>query len=149
MIILDKKVEKKNKFLKIQSECFCVSDVKEYTILNLKQWNLFKNSKKRISNLGIQIFSDENVLPIANDLTFFKLIEINFRSFKDGRPFTLAKELRRKYNYTQEIRASGNILPDQFVFLLRCGFSTVEISKDQKDLWIELLNIDDGLYYQP
>ena len=149
MIILEKKIEKKNKFTKLNSDSFCSSDIKEFTILNLDQWDIFKRSKKRISNLGIQVFSDQNLLPIVNDLIFFKIIEINFRNFKDGRPFTLVKELRKKYNFVEEVRASGNILPDQFVFLLRCGFNTVEIPKNQKDIWIKLLDIDDGLYYQP
>ena len=48
-----------------------------------------------------------------------------------------------------KIRASGNILPDQFVFLLRCGFDTVEIDGKEKKVWIELYNMDEGLYYQP
>ncbi len=149
MIILEKKVEKKNNFTKLSSDIFCTSDIKEFTILNLDQWDIFKKSKKRISNLGIQVFSDQNLLPIVNDLVLFKIIEINFRNFKDGRPFTMVKELRKKYNFVEEVRASGNILPDQFVFLLRCGFNTVEIPKNQKDIWIKLLDIDDGLYYQP
>ena len=106
-------------------------------------------SERKIPNLGIQIFSDQNILSIIDDLAYFKIVEINFRHFKDGRPFTLAKELRKKYNFSNEIRASGNILPDQYVFLLRCGFNTVEIPTDQKDVWLELLDMDDGLYYQP
>ena len=149
MIILDKKVERRNEFKKLESESFCTNNIKEFTILDLEQWHAYKMSEKKIPNLGIQIFSDQNVLSIINDLVYFKIIEINFRHFKDGRPFTLVKELRKKYNFTKEVRASGNILPDQYVFLLRCGFDTVEIPKGQKDIWIKLLDMDDGLYYQP
>ncbi len=149
MIILDKKVEKKNKFIKLKSDSLSTNDIKEFTILDLEQWNALKISEKKIPNLGIQIFSDQNILSIINDLVYFKIVEINFRHFKDGRPFTLVKELRKKYRYTNEVRASGNILPDQYVFLLRCGFDTVEIPCDQKNVWVELLDMDDGLYYQP
>lgn len=149
MIILNKKVEKKNNFIKLQSDSFCINKIKEFTILDLEQWDLFKKSKKKLSNLGIKVFSDQTILPVINDLILFKVIEINFRNFKDGRPFTLVKELRRVHHFAGEIRASGNILPDQYTFLLRCGFDSVEIPEDQKDLWIELLDIDDGFYYQP
>ena len=47
MIILEKKIEKKNKFTKLNSDSFCSSDIKEFTILNLDQWDIFKKSKKK------------------------------------------------------------------------------------------------------
>ena len=77
------------------------------------------------------------------------MLQINFETFKDGRPFTFAKILRKKYNFKGELRAAGHILPDQFVFLIRCGFDSVEIREEDKDAWLELLEIDEGLYYQP
>ena len=77
------------------------------------------------------------------------MVQINFETFKDGRPFTFAKILRKKHNFKGELRAVGHVLPDQFVFLIRCGFDSVEIKEGDKDAWLELLEIDEGLYYQP
>ena len=73
MIILDKKVEKKNKFIKLKSDSLSTNDIKEFTILDLEQWNALKISEKKIPNLGIQIFSDQNILSIINDLVYFKI----------------------------------------------------------------------------
>ena len=64
MIILDKKVEKKNKFIKLKNDSFSTNNIKEFTILDLEQWSALKMSERKIPNLGIQIFSDQNILSI-------------------------------------------------------------------------------------
>ena len=52
--------------------------------------------------------------------------------------------------FSKEIRATRHISPDQYVFLLRSGFDTVEINKKDKDIWIEMYKLDNtNLYYQP
>jgi uncharacterized protein (DUF934 family) len=48
-----------------------------------------------------------------------------------------------------QIRASGHILPDQYIFLLRCGFDAFEISEKDSKIWKDFLVHDSGLYYQP
>ncbi|OUX42229.1 hypothetical protein CBE37_03360, partial [bacterium TMED277] len=106
---------------------------------------LVKNKKA----IGIKISSDQEIEFLRNDINYFNLIQFEFLSFKDGRPFTLAKKLRQEFNYVKEIRASGNILPDQYIFLKRSGFDSVEIEESSKDTWINFYNMDDGLYYQP
>ena len=76
------------------------------------------------------------------------IVQFNFLSFKDGRPFSIAKTLRKKFNFKKEIRASGHILPDQYIFLIRCGFDTVEIEDKDFDVWVRFFKMDEGLYYQ-
>ena len=150
MIILHRNCEKKNLYKEILTSESILEKISHHSLVPCDLWIDFKDkilkSKKKI---GIQINSDENIELIENDLMNFSMIQIHFKTFKDGRPFTLAKTLRRKFNFTKEIRASGHILPDQFVFLLRCGFNSVEIEKKDKNIWIELLEMDNGLYYQP
>ncbi len=150
MIIIDKISERKNEFIELPDEKLSKKTSLENCLLNLFHW---KEKKKEIHEkkikVALKINSDEELIFGENDLRYIKMIQINFLNFKDGRPFTLAKKLRKKFLYKGEIRASGNILPDQFVFLLRCGFDTVEIKEMEKDTWLELLEFDDGLYYQP
>jgi uncharacterized protein (DUF934 family) len=98
--------------------------------------------------VGIQINSDESLDEITEDLRYFSLIQFNFLTFKDGRPFSIAKILRNKLYFKKEIRASGHILPDQYIFLIRCGFDTVEIEEKNMDVWIRFFKMDEGLYYQ-
>jgi uncharacterized protein (DUF934 family) len=63
------------------------------------------------------------------------LIAIEFPIFRDGRGFTLARTLREYHGFTGEIRAVGHILPDQYAFLIRCGFSTVRTKGDDLGPW--------------
>ena len=103
--------------------------------------------KKKIIS-GIQLNSDESLDEITDDIPYFSLVQFNFLSFKDGRPFSIAKTLRKKFNFKKEIRASGHILPDQYIFLIRCGFDTVEIEDKDFDVWVRFFKMDEGLYYQ-
>ncbi len=58
------------------------------------------------------------------------VIAINFPAFTDGRGFSLARLIRRA-GFNGELRAFGNILPDQYASALACGFDTIEISPER------------------
>lgn len=49
------------------------------------------------------------------------LIDISFPKFRDGRGYSAARILREA-GYTGELRASGDVLVDQILYLRRCGF---------------------------
>lgn len=118
-------------------------------IINLKMWK--ENKKSLLSskkNLAMELMPDCHIDDFICDVDTFKLIILNFSSFKDGRPFTLANDLRTNFNYKNQLRASGDLLPDQYIFLLRCGFDTVEIDSKQKETWFRIYNNDIGIYYQ-
>ena len=149
MIILNKDKPQKNEYIFLH-------ELEQIKSLNKKKVMLTKNlwiEKKQILkekkiNVGIQINSDESLDEITDDILYFSLIQLNFLSFRDGRPFSIAKTLRKKLNFRNEIRASGHILPDQYIFLIRCGFDTVEIEDKNLDVWVKFFKMDEGLYYQ-
>ena len=149
MIILNKDKPQKNEYI-------FLDELEQIKSLNKKKVILTKNlwiEKKQILkekeiNVGIQINSDESLDEITEDLRYFSLIQFNFLTFKDGRPFSITKILRKKLNFEKEIRASGHILPDQYIFLMRCGFDTVEIEEKNMDVWTRFFKMDEGLYYQ-
>ena len=149
MIILNKDKPQKNEYI-------FLDELEQIKSLNKKKVILTKNlwiEKKQILkekkiNVGIQLNSDESLDEITEDLRYFSLIQFNFLSFKDGRPFSAAKTLRKKLNFKKEIRASGHILPDQYIFLIRCGFDTVEIEEKSMNVWTRFFKMDEGLYYQ-
>lgn len=58
------------------------------------------------------------------------VIAIYFSDFTDGRGFSLATLLRERYDYKGELRAFGNILPDQLFYLQRCGFNAFSFGKE-------------------
>ncbi len=57
------------------------------------------------------------------------LIALTFPNFRDGRAYTQARQLRECYGFCGELRATGEILRDQFLFLIRAGFDSLEVKK--------------------
>ncbi len=149
MIILNKDKPQKDEYIFLDDLEKIISINKKKVILTKSLWiqkgQLLKKNKI-IS--GIQLNSDESLDEITDDILYFSLVQFNFLSFKDGRPFSIAKTLRKKFNFKKEIRASGHILPDQYIFLIRCGFDTVEIEDKDFDVWVRFFKMDEGLYYQ-
>ena len=56
------------------------------------------------------------------------LIVLSFPAFSDGRAYSLARQLRLD-GFQQELRASGNILPDQLQFMRQVGIDSFEITE--------------------
>ncbi|MCM2130707.1 DUF934 domain-containing protein [Larsenimonas rhizosphaerae] len=59
------------------------------------------------------------------------LIAIDFPAFTDGRGYTLARLLRERAGYTDEICAIGDVLVDQLYYMRRCGFDSFDLREDQ------------------
>ena len=57
------------------------------------------------------------------------VVALVFPSFRDGRAYSQARLLRERYGYKGEMRATGQVLRDQFVFMLRAGFDAFEAVK--------------------
>ena len=149
MIILNKDKPQKNEYIFLDELEQIKSLNKQKVILTKNLWMEKKQIlKEKKINVGIQINSDESLDEITEDLQYFSLIQFNFLTFRDGRPFSIAKILRKKLNFEKEIRASGHILPDQYIFLIRCGFDTVEIEEKSMNVWTRFFKMDEGLYYQ-
>lgn len=77
--------------------------------------------------LGLSVIGNEDIEAFSADLTNFELIVITIPTFNDGRGYSLARLIRDNFNFTHEIRATGEILPDQMFYLSRVGFDSFEI----------------------
>ncbi len=82
----------------------------------------------------------ENTLQLANDADLAALaaanafagverIELQFPAFTDGRAYTQALLLRRRYRFQGDIRATGDVLIDQLVHMHRSGFSSAVLAE--------------------
>lgn len=81
--------------------------------------------------LGIQLSPSDDVSTLADDLDRLSLITISFPAFTDGRGYSQARLLRERLGYTGEIRAVGDVLIDQLLYLRRCGFDSFDLRADQ------------------
>ncbi|QTD47000.1 DUF934 domain-containing protein [Ottowia testudinis] len=81
----------------------------------------------------------QNTLKIANDADLGALaadgafkgvdcIELDFPKFTDGRAFSQAVLLRRRFGFAGDIRATGDVLIDQLVQMARSGFSSAVLA---------------------
>lgn len=69
----------------------------------------------------------DDLVPYLGKLAAVALV---FPTFRDGRAYSQARLLRERYKHRGELRATGQVLRDQFVFMLRAGFDTFEVKKD-------------------
>ncbi len=81
----------------------------------------------RNAPLGVLFPNDKDPAELAADLEHFTLIALHFPAFRDGRAFSQARILRERYKWRKTLRVTGDILPDQYLFALRCGFDSVEV----------------------
>lgn len=86
------------------------------------------------NSAAVRIEPGEDVRAMLPHLDQLRLVEVNFPSFGDGRGFSSAQILREA-GYTGELRAVGDVLVDQFIFLRRCGFDSFAPNRP--------LNLDD------
>ena len=68
----------------------------------------------------------DDLLPHLDRLAAVALV---FPVFRDGRAYTQARLLRERFKFRGELRATGQVLRDQFVFMLRAGFDAFEVKK--------------------
>jgi uncharacterized protein (DUF934 family) len=73
--------------------------------------------------------NNRRVAELAPYLDRLAAIVLMFPNFKDGRGYSQARLLRERYGFGGELRAAGQILRDQFVFLVRAGFDSLEVAK--------------------
>ncbi|HJO97999.1 MAG: DUF934 domain-containing protein [Rhodospirillales bacterium] len=103
----------------------------------------------RNAPLGIILHSEQSPLPIADDLPRLGLVALEFPKFTDGRPYSHARLLRQRLGYRGEVRAVGNVLRDQLLFMRRCGFNAFELP-DGADVgeWCSAFD-EISVFYQP
>jgi uncharacterized protein (DUF934 family) len=76
-------------------------------------------------------------------------VALVFPTFRDGRAYSQARLLRERHGYDGELRATGQVLRDQFVFMSRAGFDAFEVKKDaDADAFAETMKRY-SVFYQP
>jgi len=83
----------------------------------------------RNSPVGVVWPNNRNVEDLVPYLDRLDAIALVFPTFRDGRAHSQARLLRERHGYRGELRATGQVLRDQFVFLLRNGFDSFEVNK--------------------
>lgn len=85
---------------------------------------------RSMAPVGVIWPNNRPVTELAPHLDRLALVALVFPSFRDGRAYSQAHILRERYGYRGEVRATGDVLRDQFLFLARAGFDAFEVKKE-------------------
>ena len=78
---------------------------------------------------GVRLGPEDDPARLAPYLEELALIEVTFPKYTDGRGFSQAQLLRRRFGYAGELRAVGHVLRDQIFYMHRSGFDAYETTR--------------------
>ena len=104
---------------------------------------------KRAGKVGVIWPNNRDLDDLVPYLDRLAAVALVFPSFRDGRAYSQARLLRERHGYDGEMRATGQVLRDQFVFMSRAGFDAFEVKKDaDADAFAETVKRY-SVFYQP
>jgi len=104
---------------------------------------------RRDGSLGVAWPNDRRVAELQPWLGHLALVALNFPKFRDGRAYSQARLLREHYGFRGTLRATGDVLRDQFTFLVRAGFDSFEVKKPADARAFAESVARYSVYYQP
>jgi uncharacterized protein (DUF934 family) len=103
----------------------------------------------RTKPVGVQWPNSRKVAELMPHLRTLSLVALNFPAFKDGRAYSQARQLREQHGFRGEIRATGDVLRDQYLFMVRAGFDAFEVRKDADVATFLKPPLRYSVFYQP
>ncbi len=100
-------------------------------IVPLAVWLEQKDAPLGRGDVGVWLGGADEPAAIAPSLASLNLVAIDFPKFTDGRGFSIAYLLRSRFGYRGELRAIGDVLPDQLFFMKRVGFDAFVVRPDK------------------
>jgi uncharacterized protein (DUF934 family) len=83
--------------------------------------------------VGVWLAVTDDPAALGPSLPSLSLVAVDFPKFTDGRGYSIAYLLRSRFGYRGELRAIGDVLPDQLFYMKRVGFDAFAVRAD-KDL---------------
>jgi uncharacterized protein (DUF934 family) len=88
-----------------------------------------ESTLRRKGRVGVIWPNGRDVDALVPYLDRLATVALVFPTFRDGRAYSQARLLRERFRYRGELRATGQVLRDQFVFMLRAGFDAFDVKK--------------------
>jgi uncharacterized protein (DUF934 family) len=100
-------------------------------------------------DVGVIWPNNRDIAELAPYLARLAAVALVFPAFKDGRAYSQARILREQLKYRGELRATGQVLRDQFLFMQRAGFNSFEVKKDADAVAFAETLKRYSVFYQP
>lgn len=119
-------------------------------VVSLKRFQTERDTLlARNTALGLRLTSDQSPEALGTDVDHFTLIELEFPKFKDGRAYSWARLLRQRLGYKGELRAVGDVLRDQWLFMSRVGIDAFEVRPGTRIEDFRAAMAEQTVFYQP
>ena len=82
-------------------------------------------------DIGVWLSGADDPTQMVPWLPQLPLVAVDFPKFTDGRGYSVAYLLRSRFGYRGELRAIGDVLPDQLFFMRRVGFDSFAVRADK------------------
>ena len=118
--------------------------------VSLARWQAERDALRgRNQPVGVVLPNDADPKAIAEDLPHLSAIALVFPKYTDGRAYSQARLLRERYGFTGQLRATGNVLRDQLLFMQRSGFDAYEIARPDAAEVFRAALAEMTLFHQP
>jgi uncharacterized protein (DUF934 family) len=119
-------------------------------IVSLKRWQTEREQLiARNVALGVRLTSDQAPDLLGEDVHRLAVIALEFPKFRDGRGYSWARMLRQRLGFKGEIRAVGDVLRDQWLFMQRCGIDAFEVKPGTRIEDFRAALAEQTVFYQP
>ncbi|MCR9161569.1 MAG: DUF934 domain-containing protein [Nannocystaceae bacterium] len=99
-------------------------------LVSVERWlNEADALRQRGAQVGILVQPGDDVLTLVGALDGVALVAVAFPKFTEGRGYSSARLLRDRLGYEGELRAVGDVLPDQVFYMRRVGFDSFELAE--------------------
>src|SRR3546814_13797047 len=100
--------------------------------MRISDWSSDVCSSDLSNATAVRLEAGDDARRLVPYLDRIALIEIAFPRFRDGRGYSGARILREA-GYTGELRAQGDVLVDQILFMRRCGLDSFAPEKRSEE----------------
>jgi uncharacterized protein (DUF934 family) len=105
----------------------------DHLLLTIEQWQAVRAHWPQKLAVGVYVPNDADIESLAPDLPRLALVTLAFPKWVDGRAYSQAALLRRRWRFRGQVRAAGEVLVDMLPLLQRTGFDAVELRADQDE----------------
>ena len=82
-------------------------------------------------DVGVWLAGTDDPANLEASLPALSVVAVDFPKFTDGRGYSIAYLLRSRFGYRGQLRAIGDVLPDQLFYMKRVGFDAFAVRADK------------------
>lgn len=103
----------------------------------------------RNAPLAVTLTSEQSPETLAPHLNRLSAVFLQFPKFRDGRGYSWARMLRGRFGFRGEIRATGDVLRDQWLYMYRCGVDALAVRGGVTLQDFQAALAEQTVFYQP